>query len=80
MENAQTILNSPIRDLAVSEKFYLRSKLMGFSSLGEIVALPAEVLVSKEEFSYDWLGELTKLMTSQNLLHLLQPRPGSIVC
>jgi hypothetical protein len=80
MANEQTLLKTPIRELPVSENFYLRSKLMGFYNIGDIVIVPVESLVKKEEFTYDWLGELTKLMTSQKMLHLLQPRPGSIVC
>lgn len=74
------ILKADLKDLPVDEGFYLRSKLMGFHTLEDIVHTPAEVMVKKEEFNYRWLGDLSRLLISQNLLHLLQPTPGSKIC
>jgi hypothetical protein len=74
------LLEKPIKELPLSENFYLRSKLMGFDNIQAIIKTPAEILLSKEEFNYDWLGELSRFMTSQKLLHLLQPTPGNNFC
>ncbi len=71
------VLELPIRELAVTESFYLRCKLMGYQCLAEIISTPPQVLVKKEDFTYSWLNELVKLLTSQNLLHKLQAIPGS---
>ncbi len=71
------ILTSDIKDLPVSDNFYLRSKLMGYSNLEQILETPPAVIVKKDEFSYSWLGELTRLLMSNNMLHKLQPIPGS---
>jgi len=75
--DAGQILHTPISELPLTENFYLRSKLMGYRKLDDIVRTPVEVLLRKEEFNYEWLGELSKFMSGQNLLHLLQPIPGS---
>ena len=74
------LLRKEIKDLPLSENFYLRSKLMGFERIEDIVKTPTDVLLCKEEFTYDWLGELSTFMSNQELLHLLQPRPGSNIC
>ncbi|MDB5145971.1 MAG: hypothetical protein JWQ66_4686 [Mucilaginibacter sp.] len=73
----QQLLNRPIEQLPVSENFYLRCKLMGYECLRDVVEAPVDVLLAKEDFNYGWLGELAKLMTSLNILHSLQPIPGS---
>lgn len=73
----QAILTSDLKDLPVSENFYLRSKLMGYTSISDIVETPVNVLLSKEDFNYNYLGELVSLLKSHNILHKLQPLPGS---
>lgn len=73
----QAILTSNLKDLAVSENFYLRSKLMGYTSISDIVETPVNVLLGKEDFNYNYLGELVKLLKFHNILHKLQPLPGS---
>jgi len=75
MGNEQ-ILTLPINDLQLSENFYLRSKLMGFSNLAEIIRTPADVIVGKDDFTYDWLGELAKFLGAKGMLHLLQTLPA----
>ena len=80
MEQNSELLNKSIKDLPLSENFYLRSKLMGFERIEDILKTPPEVLLHKDEFTYDWLGELSRFMTAQKLLPLLQPRPGSNIC
>ena len=74
------ILTWDIKDLPVSENFYLRSKLMGYSNIEQIVATPPADMVKKEEFSYTWMGELVRLLMSHKMLHKLQPLPGSNSC
>jgi hypothetical protein len=75
--NEQAILTSDLKGLPVSENFYLRSKLMGYNSILDIIETPVNVLLSKEDFSYNYLGELVTLLKSHNILHKLQPLPGS---
>ena len=75
--NDSGILTSEIKDLPVSECFYLRCKLMGFTNIEQIVSTPPAVIVQMEEFNYSWLGELVRLLTSYNMLHRLQRLPGS---
>lgn len=71
------IFRLPLAQLGMSENFYLRCRLMGFQNLSDILATPSGELVHMEGFSFSWLGELTKLLASKGLLHLLQPLPGS---
>lgn len=71
------LLRLPIGDLHFSENFFLRSKLMGFHNLGEIMDTPVDVLVKKDDFNFTWLGELAKFLSDRGLLNLLQPLPGA---
>jgi hypothetical protein len=77
MTNKAAILSSKIKDLPVSENFYLRSKLMGFDRVQDIVDTPARQLIGKEDFDYNWLGELVSFLKNNNMLHTLQPIPGN---
>jgi len=72
------ILEQSITSLGLSENFCLRSKLMGFGTLAEIVRMPAGSLVEMEDFSFEWLGELTRFLASKGLLHHLQSFPGNL--
>jgi hypothetical protein len=80
MQKEAELLKSPLTQLPLSENFCLRSKLMGLNSLDDIIRTPPAVLVKKEDFSYEWLGELSRFMKNTNLLHRLQPIPGSTAC
>lgn len=77
MAKQTDILLAKIKDLPVSENFYLRSKLMGFACVQDIVDTPADVLIKKEDFDYNWLGELVSFLKKNNILHTLQPIPGN---
>jgi hypothetical protein len=77
MADHNQLLNTPISELGLTENFYLRSKLMGFRILNDIIRTPPEVLVNKTDFNFDWLGELSRFMRMHKLLHILQPIPGS---
>lgn len=80
MKTKLDILTTPINELPLSENFYLRSKLMGYTRLQEIIGTPPQALAQKEDFSIDWLGELAAFMNSRQLLGKLQPTPGSKFC
>ena len=75
--NDTEILAADLKDLPMTENFYLRSKLMGYTNLEQIIATPPAMIVSKDEFSYSWMGELIRFLMSHNMLHKLQPLPGS---
>ncbi|MXV50362.1 hypothetical protein GS399_05205 [Pedobacter sp. HMF7647] len=72
-----SIMQQPVQELGLSEVFSLRSKLMGFRTLEDIANTPVQQLLSKEDFNYNWLGELVGFMTQKNLLDRLQELPGS---
>lgn len=70
------ILNMKIEELGMTASFCSQATKMGFSTVGEIVKLtPAEIL-SKSQFNYEWLGELSDYLMRKGLLKLLQPIPG----
>lgn len=77
MANEAEILSEEIKNLPLSESFYLRSKLMGFARVQDIVDTPAGLLIKKEDFNYNWLGELVSFLKNNNMLHRLQPIPGN---
>ena len=77
MANEADILSTEIKKLPLSENFYLRSKLMGFARVQDIVDMPASMLIKKEDFDYNWLGELVSFLNNNNMLHKLQPMPGN---
>ncbi|MCX2476932.1 hypothetical protein OQZ33_21540 [Pedobacter sp. MC2016-05] len=64
-------LNMAITDLAVSEGFMLRSKLMGFSTIGEIVKANLVEVSAKEDYSQRWYFELVSILDRRGLLHLI---------
>ena len=74
----QELLSCPIASLGFSGDFKARSREMGFDDLRAILRVPPQELISREGFSYSWLGELTGFMQKNKLLHLMQPMPGNI--
>lgn len=64
-------LNMAITDLAVSEGFMLRSKLMGFNTIGEIVKANLVEVSAKEDYSQRWYFELVSILDRRGLLHLI---------
>jgi hypothetical protein len=73
---ASELLNTPVERLGLSENFYERCNVMGFSTIADILKVAPMDLVNKTGFSYTWLGELSEFLQKQKLLHLLQPAPG----
>lgn len=65
------LLNLPIAELPVTEGFILRSKLMGFSSLGEIVSSNLREVSGWEDYSERWYLELVHLLERNGLIHLI---------
>ncbi len=59
-----------------SPEFCDRAKKMGFTTIGEVVALPSKELQSKEDFTFGWLAEFSEYLSNNGLLRLLQPIPG----
>ncbi|MCX3267473.1 hypothetical protein [Pedobacter agri] len=64
-------LNTPISKLPVTEVFMLRSKLMGFSNLAEIVQTDLVKLSKHEDYSQRWYLELINVLGRHGLLHLI---------
>ncbi|MCX2477200.1 hypothetical protein OQZ33_22895 [Pedobacter sp. MC2016-05] len=64
-------LNTPINTLPVTEVFMLRSKLMGFATLAEVVRTDLVELSNHEDYSQRWFLELVSVLDRQGLLHLI---------
>ncbi|MET0573447.1 MAG: hypothetical protein ABWZ79_18645 [Pedobacter agri] len=65
-------LNTPISKLPVTEVFMLRSKLMGFSNLAEIIQTDLFKLSKHEDYSQRWYLELINVLLRHGLLHLIE--------
>jgi hypothetical protein len=70
------LINQPIRELGLSEEFSERSGKMGYQNIQAIIDARPEDLFNKDDFSYTWLGELSKFLIKHQILHLLQPAGG----
>jgi hypothetical protein len=70
------LLNQPIQELGLSEEFSKKSSKMGYQTMQDVIDARPEELFGKDDFSYTWLGELTKFLIKHQLLHLLQPAGG----
>jgi hypothetical protein len=71
-------LNTPLNSLGLSDQFCDESRVLGFNTIGSIVGVPLEEIITMEGFNYHWLAELSEALNKEGLLHLLQPLPGSI--
>jgi len=65
------LLNLPIAELPLSEPFKLRSKLMGFFTLQDILAADQKGLHELEDYSEHWYYEFVGFLGRKGLLHLL---------
>jgi len=72
----KAIINQPVTDLGLGEEFTNDCKKMGFSTLKQILAKTPKELVSTDGFNYNWLGQLVSYLSSNQMLHFLQPFPG----
>jgi len=76
MEAAQ-ILRRPFGELGFSKDFMTASATMQFNTLEDILTEPSTELLAREGFNYRWFAELVEFLSARQLLHLLQPLPGS---
>lgn len=65
------LLNLPIAELPLSENFKLRSKLMGFFTLQDIIGTPQKELHELDDYSERWYFEFIDFLNRKDLLHLL---------
>jgi len=70
-EAENNFLSTPIEDLPVTEVFKLRSKLMGFSTIAQILDTDMRTIPQKEDYSERWYFELVSLLDRNGLLHLI---------
>lgn len=76
MMDINRLINQPITELGLSEDFTEKSGKMGYHTIQEIIDTRPEDLFHKNDFSYTWLGELSKFLIKHEILHLLQPAGG----
>jgi len=67
-----SLLNLPITELPLSESFILRSKLMGFFTLQDILREDQRMLHEKDDYSERWYFEFIDFLKRKELLHLLR--------
>lgn len=65
------LLNLPITELSLSENFKLRSKLMGFFTLQDIIGTNQKDLHELEDYSEHWYFEFVDFLRRKDLLNLL---------
>lgn len=70
-EHENVFLSTPIEQLAVTEVFKLRSKLMGFSTISQILDTDMRTISQKDDYSERWYFELVSLLDRNSLLHLI---------
>jgi hypothetical protein len=66
-----SILNLPITELPMTESFKLRSKLMGFFTLQDVLSADQRSLHSLDDYSEHWYYEFVGFLRRRELLHLL---------
>gem|GEM_PF-1169210 len=65
------LINLPIDELPLSETFKLRSKLMEFFTLQDIIALDQAKLFEREGYSEKWYFEFIDFLRRKEILFLL---------
>ncbi|MBO9672132.1 MAG: hypothetical protein J7577_01710 [Sphingobacteriaceae bacterium] len=65
------LLNLPITELSLSENFKLRSKLMGFFTLQDIIETNQKDLHELDDYSEHWYFEFVDFLRRKDLLNLL---------
>jgi len=77
METAQ-FLSAAITPETISQSFFDQCQKMNFHKMADILQTEPQVLLNQKGFTYHWLSELSIFLKAKDLLHLLQPIPGSI--
>lgn len=62
------ILETPFKQLEVSEEFLNHSKQLKFNTLKEVWQVPGSELFKRKGFDYRWLNELLALLEEHDLL------------
>jgi hypothetical protein len=65
------LLNLPIAELPLSQNFKLRSKLMGFFTLQDIIGTSQKELHELDDYSEHWYFEFVDFLHRKDLLHFL---------
>ncbi|QDW24258.1 hypothetical protein [Pedobacter sp. KBS0701] len=65
------LLNLPIAELPLSENFKLRSKLMGFFTILDIIGANQKELPELDDYSEHWYFEFVDFLRRKDLLNLL---------
>ncbi|MGM9478945.1 hypothetical protein ACS5PU_21160 [Pedobacter sp. GSP4] len=65
------LVNLPIAELPLSESFKLRSKLMGFFTLQDILSADQVDMHTREDYSEHWYFEFVGFLNRKGLLYLL---------
>jgi len=71
------ITERPLGELGFSREFLRSCREMGYGTIADILADGAANLQGQARFSYRWLEELARFLKENELLELLQPRPGN---
>lgn len=66
-----SLLNLPIEELPFSERFKLRSKLMGFFTLHNILDTDQKELHLHEDYSENWYFEFLEFLERNQLIYIL---------
>ena len=66
-----SILNLPIAELPMTESFKLRSKLMGFFTLQDVLSVDQHTLHELDDYSEHWYYEFVGFLGRKGMLHLL---------
>lgn len=75
--SADELLDRPVARLGLSGDFCKKCAVMKLETLREITGLQPEELVSRDGFSYHWLGELADFLGRNGRMDLLQALPGN---
>ncbi|MFW0717799.1 hypothetical protein [Pedobacter sp. N23S346] len=65
------LLNLPIAELPLTESFKLRSKLMGFFTLNDILIADQKALHINNDYSERWYFEFIDFLQRKELIYLL---------
>lgn len=64
----QQFLETPFKQLEVSQEFLYHSKTLKFKNLKEVWQVPGNELFKRKGFDYRWLNELISLLEQHDLL------------
>ncbi|MFD2287909.1 hypothetical protein GJU39_06420 [Pedobacter petrophilus] len=71
VESNLFLLNLPIVELPLSEEFKLRSKVMGFFTLQDILTDNLKELHTRDNYSERWYFEFVDFLQRKELIYLL---------